>query len=116
MDGCMIPYFQLPSLPLFGSVGIHPFGVLVAIAILVGFKIQAIRARQLGLDQEAVSALGTWVVGFGFVVAHVFAVLAYQPGKLLEDPLYLFRNFHISSFGGFLGAVLGLFLWQRRYG
>lgn len=112
----MIPYFQIPSLPLFGSLAIHPFGVLVAIAIFIGFKIQAIRARQLGLDEEATSALGVWVVGVGFVVAHLFSVLAYEPRKVLEDPLYIFSNFHISSFGGFMGAVLGLYLWHKRYG
>lgn len=28
---------------------------------------------------------------------------------------FLFRNFNISSFGGLLGAVVGLVLWQRRY-
>jgi phosphatidylglycerol---prolipoprotein diacylglyceryl transferase len=111
----MIPYFEIPSLPIAGSIAIHPFGVLVACAILIGFKIQMIRARQLKLDEVAISALGTWVVGFGFVVAHVFAVVAYQPQRLLEDPLYLFKNFAISSFGGFLGAVIGLLLWQRRY-
>ena len=111
----MIPYIEIPSLHLFGPFSIHAFGVLVACAIWVGTAVQKIRARQLQLDQTAVAALATWVVLFGFVISHIFDVVAYEPRRLLSDPLFLFRNFNISSFGGLLGAVVGLVLWQRRY-
>ena len=44
----MIPYIHVPSRTL-GPVTIHPFGVLVVTAVLVGTSLAARRARKLGL-------------------------------------------------------------------
>jgi len=49
------------------------------------------------------------IVGSGFVMGHVVTVLAYHPERLATDGIWsllrLWEGF--SSFGGFLGAVLG---------
>jgi phosphatidylglycerol---prolipoprotein diacylglyceryl transferase len=108
----VIPYFQIPS--LFGLI--HAFGVLVASGILLGAWLTGRRSRQLQLDPNAVSAMLTWVVVAGFLMAHFFDVLAYQPREFLERPWLLIdpRHFSISSFGGFFGGYLGLALWAWR--
>lgn len=116
----MIPYFTIPSIPLFGGksgLGIHAFGVLVASGILLGAWMMNRRARQLGLDRAHASSLATWLVVAGFIVAHIFDVLAYRTGEFLQRPWILVdpRTFSISSFGGFLGAAIGLVLWRRKY-
>ena len=50
----------------------------------------------------------------GFVVAHLYSVLGYFPRQLLTDPLLLFRVWEdISSFGGLVGGVLGIWLFFR---
>lgn len=107
----MIPYFQIPS--LFGLI--HSFGVLVAIGILVGVRVTRLRAAQLGLDDEHATNMTTWAVGVGFVVAHVFDVFAYRWSEFVRDPIILVNNFSISSYGGFAGALLGIWLWHKRY-
>jgi phosphatidylglycerol:prolipoprotein diacylglycerol transferase len=112
----VIPYFNLP-VPKIGPLEIHAFGVLVATGILLGSQRVQYRGRQLGLSDELTSSLATWVVVGGFIVAHIFDVLAYSPAEFLQDPTILFKVWRgISSFGGFLGALIAMLIWQRRHG
>ena len=72
------------------------------------------RARAKGLDPELVQDLLSYVVLSGFVVAHLYSVLAYFPREAMEDPLLLLKFWeNISSFGGFAGGLLGLWLFFR---
>jgi phosphatidylglycerol:prolipoprotein diacylglycerol transferase len=118
----VIPYIppEYTTLLKLGPLEIHLFGVLVATGILLGANRTRYRGRQLGLSDEQSSSLATWVVVCGFVVAHVFDVIAYTPEQLASrsplQTLLLLINIPagISSFGGFLGALLGLLYWVRR--
>lgn len=114
----MIPYFQIPSLPIFDGIAIHPFGVLVATGILSGAMLTRRRGQQLGLDDELVKNMIFWSVATGLVISHVLDVLVYQKHadlmatlKAIADP-----RSGLSSMGGFFGAVLGLVIWCRRNG
>jgi phosphatidylglycerol:prolipoprotein diacylglycerol transferase len=110
----MIPYFQLR--PILGFI--QPFGLLVVCAILVGAFLMRRRAEQLGLDRRDAVDLATWLAVSGFIAAHLFDVVAYRWPEMIVDPWLLVdpRKFSISSFGGFGGAVVGLFLWRWRRG
>jgi phosphatidylglycerol---prolipoprotein diacylglyceryl transferase len=109
----MIPWFVTPSLPL-GPVAIHVFGVLVACGILVGARLTQKRGVQLGLDPERVSQMITTVLICGFLMAHWFDVFAYPPA---HQDITLWKILNplegISSFGGFAGALIGLYAWCR---
>jgi phosphatidylglycerol:prolipoprotein diacylglycerol transferase len=111
----VIPYFAPVSyeLPLI-HIHIHLFGLLVAVGIMLAVPQVLKRGRQLGLDPLQLSSLCTWVVVCGFVVSHLFDVLAYQPAAVRKDP-WLIVNITggISSFGGFLGAFVTTFVWSR---
>ena len=57
-----------------------------------------------------------FIPGFGFIGAHVFDVLAYQPGRLSEDPLLIFKLWQgISSYGGFIGGVFGFAVYIKKH-
>jgi phosphatidylglycerol:prolipoprotein diacylglycerol transferase len=90
------------------------FGVLVAIGILVGARWTRTRGRQLGLLDEKVAAMITSTLVGGFIFAHIFDVFAYQihehPG--IREILNPFGG--LSSYGGFIGALGGLFWWCKR--
>lgn len=127
-----IPWFQaeawvfpLPAvapITLFGwtlelppDVQVHPFGILVAAGVILGAMIAERRARAVGLDPIAISGLSGHVIIFGFVIGHVFDSLAYHPEVVLERPVLLLEIWNgLSSFGGFLGAIVGALVWQRR--
>ena len=110
----MIPYFPQPGYHLFGPVTVHAFGAIVAVAVLTGWRMSVARARTKGLDTELFQDLLVYVVLSGFVVAHLYSVLAYFPREAMEDPLLLLKFWEdISSFGGFAGGLLGLWLFFR---
>ncbi len=109
----MIPYFEQPTLPL-GPVTLHAFGALVGVALVAGSAIVVRRCRAAGLDPERGGDLAVYAIVAGFVTAHLYAVLAYYPRDILRDPLILLKIWeNISSFGGFLGGVLGIWLFFR---
>jgi len=110
----VIPYFPQPGYHLFGPVTVHAFGGIVAVAVIVGWQMVVARARAKGLDPELVQDLLSYVVLCGFVVAHLYSVLAYFPREAMDDPLLLLKFWeNISSFGGFAGGLLGLWLFFR---
>lgn len=110
----MIPYFPQPEYHLFGPVTVHAFGAIVAVSLIVGWRMAVARARTKGLDPELFEDLLLYVVLSGFVVAHLYSVLAYFPREAMEDPLLLLKFWEdISSFGGFAGGLLGLWLFFR---
>ena len=48
----MIPYFTIPSIHLFGSVYLHPFGVLLVLGIIIAYRVMMSRADDLQIPGE----------------------------------------------------------------
>ncbi len=120
-SGCliawMVPYFSQPEIHLFGRITLHAYWALVALAVIVGWVMTVARCRKNGLDPTICNGLLASVVLAGFVVAHLYSVLAYYPGKILQDPVILLKFWmSLSSFGGIIGGVLGLWLYFRVKG
>lgn len=112
----MLPYIEQPVLDL-GFRRIEAFPVLVGLAIVVQFQIVMWRAPRFGIDRRATSTLLAWAIFLGIVGAHVFDVIAYYPEKLRANPLELFRVWGgLSSFGGMLGGLAGIYLVMRARG
>jgi phosphatidylglycerol:prolipoprotein diacylglycerol transferase len=113
-----IPWFKLegwhiPGLP--PQVAIQPFGLLVALGVMLGARVAEKRAARLGLKNELISDFIAHVVLIGFVLGHIFDRLAYEPEVVMRDPLDLLMPWRsLSSFGGFFGAVVGAFIWKAR--
>jgi phosphatidylglycerol:prolipoprotein diacylglycerol transferase len=71
------------------------------------------RAKERGLDDKKMSEVIFWIVGIGFVGGHMLDAIFYHPSHLAQDPAYLFKLWDgLSSYGGFIGAVLGALLWR----
>lgn len=120
MPGPQIPYIKVPEIPLpFGDAlpdamqTIKPFGLLVATGVYLGAWVAMRRGRQRGLDEVKLNSFIVWVVGLGFVGAHVFDAIFYTPERIARDWLYLFKLWAgLSSYGGFIGAILGALLFK----
>ena len=109
-----IPYYQIPHIEI-GPLKLYPFGLLVGLAIIVGTIIADKRAQKLGLNPGYVADLSIWAVVPGFIGAHLYAVIAYTPEKILVDPLVLLRFWDgISSLGGMIGGALGVWWCVRK--
>lgn len=113
-----IPWFKFDTIPipfLPEGVGLHAFGVLVAIGVLLGMRVTEARARRLGLKQELIANFIGYVVIIGFIGSHVFDRITYYPERVLQEPWDLLMPWRsLSSFGGFLFAVVGAFVWRFK--
>ena len=102
MSGPLIPYIQLPEIPLsflsyLPLIGekidladpptIKPFGTLVAFGVYLGSVIALRRARERGLDTKKLNDFIFWSIGMGFVGAHVLDSIFYYPDKVAKNPL-----------------------------
>ena len=114
-----IPFFELRvydlTLPGIGNIPIDPWATLVCIGFVVGLEIARWRAIRLGLDVRDIVDGAVFTVLCGFAVAHVVTVLFYFPERLSEEGilaiLKVWEGF--SSTGGFIGAVLGAWIFYR---
>ncbi|MDY0063178.1 MAG: prolipoprotein diacylglyceryl transferase [Myxococcota bacterium] len=111
----MIPEIRIPVLTLW-KFEFHAFGILVGIAILVGAYLAAERAARVGLSRQKTNDLVLWLLGIGFLFAHLAAVIFYHPERIREDPWILIQVWNgISSVGGFLGGVVAFYGYTRYH-
>lgn len=126
-----IPFFELGvytlEIPGVGPLPIDPWATLVCIGFVVGLEVARWRGIRLRLDTRDVVDGAVFIVGMGFVVAHLVTVMFYFPERMrtaeplwgLMDPggngiwslLRIWEGF--SSTGGFIGAVLGAWLFYK---
>src|SRR2546430_6263581 len=107
----MIPYIKVPDLQL-GPIPLHPFGILVATGVLVGTAIATRRGQKIGFDLVLLNSFITWMLVAGFIGGHVLDELFYHWDEVVKRPwslLFLWEG--LSSFGGFVGALIGVILW-----
>lgn len=109
-----IPFFEQPQLDL-GIAQIYAWGVLVASGFLLGTRYAAKWAVRSGQSGVVVYDYAMWVFVGGFLGAHVFHALFYDPEQTLQNPLYLFYVWEgFSSFGGFFGGAIATMIFFRR--
>lgn len=109
----MIPYIHVPDLKI-GGLTLHPFGILVASGVLIGTALTTRRARKLGYNVQLLNSFVTWMLIAGFIGGHVFDQLFYHWDQFVRRPLSIFFLWEgLSSFGGFLGALIGILLWKH---
>ncbi len=115
-----IPWFKFESIHIPGLpdyIAIHIFGLLVAIGVLSGIRVTERRAQRLGLKAEPIKDFISHAVIIGFIGSHIFDRVLYYPERVLREPWDLLMPWRsLSSFGGFIFAVVGAFIWKYRRG
>src|SRR5215470_4871305 len=114
----LLPYFTLADKTIhLGPVPIQWFGILVATGVILGVHITRKRATKLGYDADKLESFIWWMLATAFITSRVFDVVTYYPEKILTAPwelLFIWQS--LSSFGGFIGAIIGIFLWKKFKG
>ena len=109
--------FPMPG-PWAEGIPMHPFALLVMTGALVSLFASDWYAKKNRLDPAVIGDLTVHMLICGFMGAAVFNTLFYYPERItqfLGDFRKAPRLFSgISSYGGFLGGVLGSFLWRKR--
>lgn len=115
-----IPILEIPlgislDLPYLGHVepSISSFGALTVLGVYFNYILAAKYAADRGLDAKKMDDFFVWIMIFGFVGAHVFDALFYYPQVVLKNPLHLLLIWKgLSSYGGFVGALIGGFAFK----
>ena len=108
----MIPYIHVPDLKI-GPLTLHPFGLLVATGVIFGTYLATRRARQRGLDLDKLNSFITWMLVAGFLGGHMLDQIFYHWPEFVKRPWSIFLLYEgLSSFGGFIGAFIGIGLWK----
>jgi len=103
-----------------GPVSIQVWGLLVALGLVAALLVASREIRRRRLPVDALYDLAVYFLIPSFVLARVFYVLFYDRSSVpfgietVWNWLAVWRG-GLSSFGGFFGAVAGLFLFRRRY-
>ena len=99
------------------GIFVHPFGALVATGVLVGSHIASKRARSEGIDPKVLGEMAAYILIGGFVLGHMLDSVFYHWDVVQRDPLFVLQLWNgLSSFGGFIGAILGGVIWSLLRG
>lgn len=99
---------------LFGHVHIHWYGVIIAIALLVGVRVALMRAKRQQLDTECVYDLALLATPVAIIFARLYYVL-FNFDLYKANPikiLYIWEG-GIAIYGAVIGAVLTVFLYAK---
>jgi phosphatidylglycerol:prolipoprotein diacylglycerol transferase len=109
----VIPYLHVPSIKL-GPLTFEPFGIFVALGILLAARLLSRQAEREGLDSTPLQDYAPWGVGVGIIVGHLFHLFAYHPEELSKSRFQIFYVWDgLSSFGGLIGGILAAVFFFR---
>lgn len=107
----MIPYFPQPVLKI-GPFEIHAFGILAALAVLIGGRTILIRAHRKGIPVEQMFRFCFWVYIWAMLGAVLSKTVLSDFHAFLQDPLRAFRlSLGVRSVGGIVGGFLAGLAW-----
>ncbi len=107
----LLPFIDIPVLDL-GPVNLQPFGILVAMGVLLGTWMGRKYSERNGLDDDTMRYLGIRLLVWGFIACHVFNTLFYEWDRFQKDPLLMLKVWDgISSWGGVIGGGFALYLY-----
>ena len=112
-----MPGFLREVLPLPEVVPVHTFGMLVALGVVIGAWVAAEKAKRDGLHPSVMNEMAGHMFIGGFVLGHVLDAIFYHWDVVEQNPWFLLELPNgLSSFGGFIGAVVGALVWKLRRG
>jgi len=106
-----------PTLWKFHGIELHSYGLLLAVAFLLGIQIFVARARARGLPEEPMQALSLWLLVLAIAGGRALFVLTHW-SEYAADPLAILRLWEggLILYGGYLAAITGGILFLRRRG
>jgi prolipoprotein diacylglyceryl transferase len=105
-----------PTLISFAGLDIRWYGLLFAVAYLLGYQIVHWIYRREGRDTQSLERLSLYLVIGTIVGARLGHCLFYDPGYYLSHPLKIFAIWEggLASHGGGLGVMIALYLYKRQ--
>ncbi len=98
-----------------GPITIYSYGLMMAIAFLVGGWILTAELKRRDLDPEMASTMVFWAAIGGLVGSRILSILEDLPG-FLADPIHgIFTGAGFTWYGGLIGGFLAVTMTIRKH-
>jgi phosphatidylglycerol:prolipoprotein diacylglycerol transferase len=102
-----------------GTLTVHWYGVMVALAFVAGLWTASRRGLRDGLAPEKILDIGPWLILGGLAGARIFYVVEYWREQFSGEPfseVFMVQHGGLVFYGGFIGAtLLGIFYaWWKK--
>ena len=106
-----------PILIKFGNFAIYTYGLMMAIAFILGITLARKEAERVGQDSEKILDLSFYILIGAVIGSRLFYVLT-DPRTFLADPIEIFRiwNGGLVFYGGFIMAVVVAVVYVKKSG
>jgi len=104
----------LPQIFSVGSITIHYYGIIMALAVAGGFYLAEKRSEKYGIKGAAAQNVLFCIIVGGFVGArlyHVFSSFGYYQHNVID--IFKVWNGGLSIYGAIIGGLIALFLYRR---
>lgn len=103
--------FTIPGI----NMPIYWYGIIMTLAVILGYFITSVEAKRRGLDQEVILDLALVMIPVGVVGARLYSVLAELP-IYLDNPWNVFnlRLGGLSIFGALIACGIALIFFCRK--
>jgi len=112
----LLARFQSPGPDLFtiGPITVRWYGLLIAIAVLIGVTISQTLAQKRGIDPEKIGDLLLWVVPSAIVCARIYYVV-FEWSSYADQPLNAFAIWQggIAIHGAVIGGTLATWFYAK---
>lgn len=113
----MFLHTYLPSSVFFtlGPLSFHWYGLLMSVAIVVGYLLVKKLSIEKGKDQQVIDSLVIWLVAGGLIGARLFDALFYEWWYFKNNPLEIlaFWQAGLSWHGALIGGLAALWWWAK---
>ncbi|MBI5733947.1 MAG: prolipoprotein diacylglyceryl transferase [Candidatus Kerfeldbacteria bacterium] len=114
----MFLHTYLPSSVFFtlGPLSFHWYGLLMSVAIVVGYLLVRKSAARQGKSPLVIDSLVVWLVVGGLIGARLFDAFFYEWWYFKNNPLEIFAFWQpgLSWHGALLGGLVALWWWNKR--
>lgn len=101
-----------------GPLTVHWYGILLAVAFLLGLWSAAHRAPRSGIAPERISDAGLWLIIGAVVGARLLYVATYWRESFAGEPfweIFMIQRGGLVYYGGLIGAAGACILFCRRH-
>lgn len=100
----------------FGSFNIYYYGLLIALAILIGVSLSVKIAGFYGIKKDIIIDSAFWLVIFGILGGRIYHVLLELP-YYLANPLEIFMIWHggLAIHGGIIAGIITIYFLAKKY-
>lgn len=99
-----------------GGIGIHLFGITIALGILAGLYVVMKEIKRKGLKKDETFDLAFYTVLVGIVGARINYILAFNPSFYFNNPkeILMIQNGGLSIQGALIAGILFAIIYMKR--